>query len=76
MAKKKLSLDKREILKAKRQEIEEKKLHFQVEPQEGVIEIKFRMPTTGESKMRKFKTDHKIFTMFDYVDCFCREEFE
>jgi ribonucleotide reductase alpha subunit len=46
------------------------------EPGENVIEIKFRMPITGEPRSRRFLLSDRVEKCFLFVDCFCREEFE
>lgn len=41
-----------------------------------MIEIKFRMPDTGDSKTRRFLFSDKIEKCFVFIDCFCRDQFE
>lgn len=37
------------------------------------IQIRFRLPVSGNSITRVFKTDDKILTLFEYIHCFGRE---
>ena len=76
LEKKQLSLDRRENMKNREEEYLERKREAEKEGEpekgEGVIEIRFRMPVSGEAKARCFRVGEKVEKMFRYVDCFCR----
>lgn len=40
------------------------------------IQIRFRLPVSGNSLTRVFNLDDKILIMFEYIHCFGRGEFE
>lgn len=73
-------VDKEKIKEKENQIIELRKYYeSHAEPEfvhGSTIQIKFRMPISGESKLRVFRLDEKVQSMFDYVEAMFQKEFE
>lgn len=74
-----MSLDRRENIKNNEQQLlqrrEEADKEAEPAPGPNIIEIRFRMPASGQSKLRRFNLNNKIEKLYAYVDVYCRDEF-